>query len=296
MFKKILLTVTLLYIVTSAFSQTNSFIKGKLVDSLTTEPLAFATLRLESKKQGNFIKGQLADDKGSFQFVGLKDDKYVIKIEYVGYKTKYIEISYDDINSPLDLRAIQIVPQTQLLESITVTGIRPNVVTTLEKQIFKAEQFEVAKGGTATDVLKNIPSIMVNADGEITMRGSKGFLILINGKPTQIEASTILSQISANSIEKIEMITAPSAKYDADGKAGIINIVTKKGMNEGWSLTSNLQYGLPQIKEYDNATTPKRYGADISVNYKKGDWDITSSLNYLKMILLGNELAMQTPL
>jgi hypothetical protein len=83
------------------------------------------------------------------------------------------------------------------------------MVSSLEKQSFKASQFEAAKGGTATDVLKNIPSVTVNAEGEITVRGSKGFLILVNGKPSQIDAATLLSQIPANTIEKIEMITAP---------------------------------------------------------------------------------------
>ena len=93
MLKRIFIPFLLVHLSLTVFSQSNSFIKGKLVDSLTTEPLAFATIRLESKSQGNLVKGDVADDKGSFQFVGLKDDKYVIKVEYVGYKTKYIEVS-----------------------------------------------------------------------------------------------------------------------------------------------------------------------------------------------------------
>ncbi|AEI46896.1 outer membrane beta-barrel family protein [Runella slithyformis] len=269
------------------YSQTVPFIKGTLVDSLTAEPLAFAALRLESKTKSNVVKGEVADEKGSFQFVGLKDDKYVIRVEYVGYKTKYVEVSYDNARQRLDLGAIVLSPVSQDLETVTVTGLKPNVVTTLEKQVFRAEQFEVAKGGTATDVLKNIPSVMVNAEGEITVRGSKGFLILINGKPTQVDIATILAQIPANTIEKIEMITAPSAKYDADGKAGIINIVTKKGTNDGFSLTSNVQYGLPRIREYANATEPQRYGADASINYRKGKWDAAFSVNYLKNDIAG---------
>ncbi|NBB19079.1 TonB-dependent receptor [Runella sp. CRIBMP] len=287
MLRKILLLPLLLHISLAAFTQSGSFIKGKLVDSLTTEPLAFATIRLESKSQGSMVKGEVADVKGSFQFVGLKDDKYVIKVEYVGYKTKYIEVSYDKASQRLDLGSIALSPSSQQLDVVTVTGIKPNVVATLEKQVFKAEQFEVARGGTATDVLKNIPSVMVNAEGEIMVRGSKGFLILVNGKPSQIDAATILSQIPANTIEKIEMITAPSAKYDADGKAGIINIVTKTGTNDGLSLTTNVQYGLPRLKAYENATEPLRYGADATLNYRKGKWDVTVSGNYLKNDIAG---------
>ena len=290
MLKKILLSAIFLLFFDQLMAQTNAFIIGKLQDSLTYEPLAFASIRLETKNQSATPKGIISNEKGIFQFVGMKDEKYIIRIEYVGYKSKLIEINYDKNGQQLDLGAISLSPISQLLESITVSGLKPNIVSTLEKQVFKAEQFEVAKGGTATDVLKNIPSIMVNAEGEIMMRGSKGFLILVNGKPTQIDAATILSQIPANTIEKIEMITAPSAKYDADGKAGIINIVTKKGANDGWSLTSNLQYGLPRIKQYENAAEPDRYGTDVSANYRKGKWDVSASFNYLKNDIAGRRV------
>jgi ferric enterobactin receptor len=284
---KILSALTLIFVSFGVYSQTNNSIRGKLVDSLSAEPLSFATVKLERGLESELVKGELADDNGFFRFVNLKEDKYIIRIEYIGYKTKFIEVSAD---KDLELGAISLVPLSQLLESVTVSGIKPNVVSTLEKQIFKADQFEVAKGGTATDVIKNIPSVMVNAEGEITVRGSKGFLILINGKPSQIDAATILSQIPANTIEKVEMITAPSAKYDADGKAGIINIVTKKGTSDGWSLNANMQYGFPRLKQYYNAEEPKRYGADVSANYRKGKWDIATSINYLKNDIAGRRV------
>ncbi len=271
----------------SVFGQTEKTITGKLLDSLTSEPLAFASVRLESKTKNVLNKGSISDEKGVFQVVGLKDDKYIIKVEYVGYKTKWIEIEVDKSNQKLELGAIMLSPLSQLLEAITINGLKPNVVATMEKQVFKAEQFEVAKGGTATDVLKNIPSVIVNAEGEITVRGSKGFLVMINGKPSQVDAATLLAQIPANTIDKVEMITAPSAKYDADGKAGIINIITKTGTNEGFSLNANLQYGTPRIKQYFNATEPQRYGADAVLGYKKGKFDASLSLNYLKNDIAG---------
>ncbi|MDI9877654.1 outer membrane beta-barrel family protein [Flectobacillus rivi] len=273
-----------------SYAQSNNVIKGKLVDSLTTEPLAYATIRLASQSASKIDKGALADKKGSFQFLGIKEDKYVIKIEYIGYKTKYIEVSYGQLSTSLDLGAISLVPVSQLIESITVSSAKAQVVSTLEKQVFKSEQFEIAKGGTATDVIRNIPSVTINAEGEISLRGAKGFLILINGKPTQIDAATILAQIPANTIEKIELITAPSAKYDADGKAGILNVVTQKGTAEGLSITSNWQYGLPRLESYYNLKEPRRYGADISANYRKGKWDIATAFNYLKNDIAGQRV------
>jgi ferric enterobactin receptor len=270
-----------------SFGQT---IEGLLLDSLTNEPLAFATVKMESKAQTNSLKAEIANDKGTFKFVGVKKDKYLIKVEYVGYKTKIVEVEFDKISESLNLGAISLSPISQLLESLVVNGLKPNVISTLEKQVFKAEQFEVAKGGTATDVLKNIPSVMVNAEGEIMVRGSKGFLVLINGKPSQIDAATLLAQIPANTIEKVEMITAPSAKYDADGKAGIINIITKSGTTNGINAIINTQYGLPRIESYYNFSEPQRYGIDGTISYKKNKWETAVSLNYLKNDIAGRRI------
>lgn len=287
---RLLLTLFFSFLFSEIAAQNSVIMKGQLLDSLTSAPLAFASIRVDTKNSASLNKGAIADEKGTFEIVGLKKDKYIIKLEYVGYKTKYIEIDASKDSQRLDLGAITLSPLSQLLEAITVNGLKPNMIATIEKQVYKAEQFEVAKGGTATDVLKNIPSVVVNAEGEITVRGSKGFLVMVNGKPSQIDVATLLSQIPANSIDKIEMITAPSAKYDADGKAGIINIVTKRGVNDGFSLTSNLQYGLPRIDTYFNATEPKRYGADATVNYKKGKLDASLSVNYLKNDIAGRRM------
>jgi ferric enterobactin receptor len=288
--KKFSILLLLIFSVSSVFCQNKVTLRGSLKDSLTAEPLSFATIKIDSKTDKILTKGAIADEKGVFQMVGLTKDTYIIKIEYVGYKSKIIEIGFDKNEPILDLGAVGLAPLSMLLESVTVLGLKPNVVTTLEKQVFKSDQFEVAKGGTATDVLKNIPSVIVNAEGEISVRGSKGFLILVNGKPTQVDAATILSQIPANTIDKIEMITAPSAKYDADGKAGIINIVTKAGVADGLSITTNLNYGLPRIKEYFNHIEPKRYGIDAILNYRKGNWDASFSGNYLRNDIAGRRI------
>jgi ferric enterobactin receptor len=286
--KKLFLYFLLQILGTYSYCQSN-LISGKLVDSLSSEPLAFASISVQSKSDSKLLKGDLSNEKGDFKIDLVKKERYLIKIEYVGYKTKIIEITPTD-NEKLDLGAISLAPLSQLLESVTVTGQKQNVIATLEKQVFKTEQFEVAKGGTATDVLRNIPSITVNAEGEITMRGSKGFLILVNGKPTQVDAATLLAQIPANTIERIEMITAPSAKYDADGKAGIINIVTKTGTKDGLAVITNLQYGLPRINQYYNLTEPQRYGIDATLMLKKGKWDVSFSGNYLKNDIAGQRV------
>jgi ferric enterobactin receptor len=233
------------------------------------------------------LKGVISDDKGVFKFENLVKGTYLIRVNYIGYQSKTIEIDTEKPDFRSDLSVLTLSPLSQLLEAVVVAGQKPVVVTTLEKKVFKSDQFEVAKGGTATDVLRNIPSITLNAEGEITMRGSKGFLVLVNGKPSQIDIATLLAQIPANSIDKIEMITAPSAKYDADGKAGIINIITKSGATDGFSVITNGQIGMPRINEYYNLNEPQRYGLDATLMYKKGKWDVSVSGNYLRNDIAG---------
>jgi hypothetical protein len=151
-----------------------------------------------------------------------------------------------------------------------------------DRQVFTANQFASAQSGTALDILKNIPSVSVNAVGDITLRGSNNFQLLVNGKPTQTDFSVLLTQLTANNIENIEIITSPSAKYYPDGKAGIINIITKKGISNGLVLMLNTMGGLPAIHQYDNSRKPSRYSGDFTIAYKKNKWELASSFNYLR--------------
>ncbi len=169
-------------------------------------------------------------------------------------------------------------------------GERNTSIQKIDKQIYKADQFEAAKEGTAIDVIRNMPSITVNGEGDIRLRGSTGFLILLNGKPVQTDAATLLNQIPANAIENIEIITAPSAKYDADGKSDIINITTKKGTGNGLSYAVNVQGGLPSMNDYDNKESPRRYGADVSLNYQKDKWELSFGGSYQRNDIAGRRV------
>src|SRR3546814_6002973 len=127
---------------------------------------------------------------------------------------------------PRSTRTDTLFPYTTLFRS---TGRQLQSANKIDKQVYRAEQFEAARGGTAIDVIRNMPSVSVDGQGQITMRGAQGFLVLVNGKPVQTDAATFLSQLPANQVENIELITSPSAKYDPDGRGGIINVTTKKG-------------------------------------------------------------------
>jgi hypothetical protein len=173
------------------------------------------------------------------------------------------------------------------LKQIVVEGKKPPITFKVDRQIFKASQFSNASSGTGIDVIRNLPSVSVNGQGEISLRGSSSFLVLINGKPTQGDASMILSQLSAASIENIEVITSPSAAFDSDGKSGIINIITKTGTENGLMVQTNLMGGIPPLNDFNNRRNPQRFGVDFSAGYRMNKWDISGGLNYLRNDIAG---------
>ncbi len=121
----------------------------------------------------------------------------------------------------------------------------------------------------------------------ILIASISGFMVMINGKPVQSDPSVVLNQLTANSIKDIEVITAPSAKYDSDGKAGIINIITRQSVTDGLYINSNAFIGLPAIENYDNAKNTSRYGADIILNYRQNKWDLSMGLDYRRYDISG---------
>jgi len=145
----------------------------------------------------------------------------------------------------------------------------------------------IAKGGNASDLIRNIPSISINAIGEISVRGSSGFVVLLNDKPIQSDVQSLLNQIPANSIKNVEVITAPSAKYDAEGKAGIINILTLKNTFEGDYFQVNTLLGAPSIQDYENAESAQRFGADITYNTVREKWNLSTGFSFQRNDISG---------
>ncbi|HET8828965.1 MAG TPA: TonB-dependent receptor, partial [Pelobium sp.] len=260
----------------------NASIEGVTYDKSINAPLEFASVSLYRFAEKSLVNGQVADSNGKFRFSQLNAGTYFLKIQFVGYEafqSKEIKLT---AGQKLNVGKQELVLNQRFLNEVKVSGQALQNVNKIDKQVYKADQFQAAKGGTAVDVIKNMPSVAVDGQGEISVRGSKGFLVLINGKPVQTDASTILSQLPANTVENIELITAPSAKYDPDGKGGIINITTKKGTVDGFALIINGQGGFPSVKDYGNKESQQRYGADATVNYKKDKWDLSASANFLR--------------
>jgi ferric enterobactin receptor len=195
----------------------------------------------------------------------------------------------------LDLGNVYLRYNSNALEQVIIQGRKPPVSMRFDRQIYKASEYDNAAGGSGVDILRNLPAISVDASGSIAFRGSSNFLMLINGKAVQGDAATILAQIPAGSIENIEMITNPSAEYDAEGRSGIINVVTKNYRQEGWVLQATAMGGLPTFKDYGNEREARRYSGEVSAGFRKNKFDINASLNYLRNDIAGTGRAMFLP-
>lgn len=282
---KKLFTILLLSLSSVLIGQ-NASIKGKVADQANGAAIEYATITLHSSEDSTMLDGVVTDKDGGFEFKKvIKSRSVYLSAQFMGYGVYYSEAFQPD--GFLDLGNILLSINTTTLAEVEIAGRAITSLHKLERQVFDAGQFQNARGGTASDVLRNLPSVTINSFGEISVRGAVGFLVMINGKPVQSDPATVLQQLSANAIEDIEIITAPSAKYDPDGNAGIINIKTRQSLNEGLYLIANTLIGAPSVESYDNTNSAPRYGADLSMNYKKGKWDISAGLDYRRYDISG---------
>jgi outer membrane receptor protein involved in Fe transport len=250
--------------------RTNKTIRGIVLDSSTSSALPFANITLHLKSDSSFITGASTDAEGKFELDKIKDGEYFVKISFVGYNTKYIsDVKLNKDFSKLDLGKIQLSKVTYELNTAEVVGEKVNEELHLDKKVINVSQNLNAQGGTALDVLQNQPSVRVDPDGTVYLRGSSNFTILVNGKPYPLQGADALKQISANSIDNIELITNPSSRYEAEGSAGIININLKKQKDYSLSGILNL-----------NGGTGDKYNADGTLNYNLNGLSLNAGIDY----------------
>lgn len=220
-------------------------ITGTIIDAASKEVVEFATIALVTA-DGKTIDGAVADMKGKFTLNKIATGNYKLVISFVGFETKTVEVEISDKKDQLDLD-IAINSEAKVLSEVVVEGQRSTIEERVDRTIYNAENDATTRGGDATDVLKRVPMLSVDFDGNVSLRGSQNILVLINNKPSTIMASSVadaLKQIPAEQIKTVEVITSPSAKYDAEGTGGIINIITKKNTLEGATLNINSSAGI----------------------------------------------------
>jgi outer membrane receptor protein involved in Fe transport len=212
-------------------------ISGTVMDSISGKPVEFATVVLINPKFGKQLDGGLTDEKGNFKITDVTNGSYQLNISFLGYAEKKITDLEITLEKPdLDLGIVYMIPEGINLSEVTVTEEAALIENKIDKIVFNAEKDVTTAGGNATEVLGKVPLLAVDFDGNVSLRGSRNIQILINGRPSTLLAdnvANVLKTIPADQIKKVEVITTPGARYDGEGSAGIINIITKKKSVEG---------------------------------------------------------------
>ncbi|MBR2637777.1 MAG: TonB-dependent receptor [Bacteroidaceae bacterium] len=271
---KVFVLLSTLLIPLLMMAQGTGTISGKIIDSKTKEPLSFVTVSLTPQGSSTPIYGVNTDDDGLFKIAKIKTGNYTARFSFVGYldDTRNIEIG---ISENVEIGTIRLKPDNKLLKEVVVTEQRSQMSFEIDRRVFTVDQNIATTGGSASDVLEDIPSVEVDTEGKVSLRGSESVTVWINGKASGLTSDNqgdILQQMPAGSIEKIEVITNPSAKHSPEGTAGIINIVLKRDRKAGY-------YGSVQA----GADSQGGYNAGGNINYSSGKLDAYANVNYRHM-------------
>ena len=253
--------------------------RGQVKDSLDQSPLAYASVVLFTSDSAQ-VGGTLVDSLGNFTLSQVPSGNFFLEVSFLGYESYRSSLITNTHNEQLDFGVISLHPTLRLMQEIEITGRKSLSYHTVDRQVYDAGQFQQAQGGNAIDVVRNLPGISVNGQGEISLRGSQGFMVMLDGRQIQTDPVILLNQLPANSIKNVEILTTPSAKYDPDGAGGIINITTVSGRADGVYIQANGLLGAPMIEGYENEEVSRRFGGDLTLNLKKGAWDLSFGLDY----------------
>jgi outer membrane receptor protein involved in Fe transport len=225
----------------------NGKISGIILDSANREPVPFATVALLNPQTQKPIDGAVCDEKGKFLLKNVAAGTYDLSFSFIGYKNFLKKGVVVSERGEVIIGIVSLSAQAQELSEITVEGQKELIEEKVDRTVYNAELDATTKGGDATDVLRRVPMLSVDLDGNVSLRGNQNISVLINNKPSTITAGSIadaLKQIPADQIKSVEVITSPSAKYDAEGSGGIINIITKKNTIKGFTLDTRMSGGL----------------------------------------------------
>lgn len=254
------------------FSQGNQSgtIKGAVIDEATRRPMEFVNVVLRSKRDSAIVTGTETDSKGQFLFSNVAAGEYSIRLSFIGYKERVTAVHrIDAANKSWNLGVIPMTEGSVSLDEVLITAQKALFTNSIDRKVYNVGQDIMSKSGSTSELLQSIPSVEVDIDGNVSLRGSSSVLILINGKSSPLMAkssATVLQQMPASSIERIELITNPSAKYKPDGTSGIINIVLKKNV----ALGTNGSIGA-------NVGNNSRYNGNVRLNYNPGDVNVFGS-------------------
>ncbi len=243
---------------------------GRVVDAQLGSPLEYANVVLYDSESNEQITGATTNNDGVFRLMGVRPGIYRLEVSFMGYYPTTVDtVRVTSPEEGIRMGTIELERAVLMMEGVDVTSDKPAVEFKIDKKVINVSKHYTATSGTAVDVLENVPSVTVDVEGNVTLRGSTNFTLLIDGRPTVLEPDDALQQIPANAIENIEIITNPSAKYDPSGIAGIINIVMKKQRSQGTNGIANVNVGLDD-----------KYGADFLLNHRMEKFNVYVGANF----------------
>ncbi len=261
-------------------AKSTGIISGKVFDADSQAPVEYANVIVFNLTDSMQVTGGITNKDGNFILRGIPNGNFYVDVQFIGYEKKRIKnISILASKRNIDLGKIFIKTSTISLGDVVVHGERNPVSFQLDRKVIDVSKMPTSISGNAADVLENVPSVSVDIDGNVSLRGSSSFTVLIDGRPSVMDAQDVLQQIPASSIESIEIITNPSAKYDPEGSAGIINIKLKKEKNLGLSGIANANGGVND-----------KYGGDFLFEYKTPAYNYNFGIDYNRRFSPGNGL------
>ncbi len=245
-------------------------ISGKIIDADLNHPVEYANIVLFSKRDSSMITGTVTNIEGEFKLENLPFGRCYLRVGFIGYKKTIInDIIINPRQKTTDLGTIKIRQSSENLKEVEISADRSLIEYKIDKKVINVSQDINSTGGSAIEALENTPSVNVDIEGNVSLRGSSSFTVLIDGRPSVLEGGDALQQIPANTIEQIEIITNPSAKYDPDGIAGIINVILKKQNKPGFNGIVNA-----------SVATGNKYSSDFLLNYRTGKINLFAGMDY----------------
>lgn len=248
----------------------NGSLSGKVIDAETNQPIEYANISIYKMPDSSLVTGTISNARGSFLIDNIPFGNYTVIVDFIGYKqTTFSGLSVTSNEPDLKLSDVNLNKAVYEMDEVQVKADAPRVQYKIDKKVINVSQDLTSASGTAVDALENVPSVKVDIEGNVTMRGSTNFNVLVDGKPTALDGSDALQQIPVARIKNIEIITNPSAKYDPEGTGGIINVIMKEQKYEGISGTFSAGAGLND-----------KYNTEATVSYKKGITKITGGFDF----------------
>lgn len=243
----------------SSHAQNPGSISGKVLDKTSGHPISYVTIVV--KEAGKVVTGGITDDAGLFAIKNLALKKYSVEVQYMGYKTFATAADFTTGDKAVSLGTISLQDEATQLNGVTVVAERSTIEQKIDRKVINVGKDLTTAGATASEIMNNIPSVNVDQDGKVSLRGNENVRVLVDGRPTNIDAAQLLKQIPSTSIKKIELITNPSAKYNPEGMSGIINIVLHKNANDGFNASINTGTTVAHTPKINNS---------VNMNYRVG--------------------------